>query len=75
VLFVIAGATFGTKVGPLQTKLLSNVRAGLTGNWNEREYQSLSRRWRLWGIIATAAPLLALFLMVLKPAGLPGLAF
>jgi uncharacterized membrane protein len=72
VLFAIAGATFGIKVGPLQKKLLSNVRAGLAGAWNENHYQALSRSWRIWGIIATATPLLALLLMVLKPAGLPG---
>ncbi len=74
VLFGIAGATFGIKVGPLQKKLLANVRAGLTGSWNSAEYLALSRSWQVWGIVATAAPLLALFLMVIKPAGLPGLA-
>ena len=74
VLFGVAGAAFGAKVGPLQKKLLSNVRAGLAGNWNDHHYQALSRSWQIWGIVATAAPLLALFLMVLKPAGLPGLA-
>jgi uncharacterized membrane protein len=72
VLFGIAGAVFGIKVGPLQKKLLSNVRAGLAGSWNENHYQALSRSWRAWGMVATAAPLLALVLMVLKPAGLPG---
>jgi uncharacterized membrane protein len=73
VLFGMAGAVFGARVGPLQKKLLSNVRAGLAGSWNENNYQALSRSWQLWGIIATAAPLLAVFLMVLKPTGLPGL--
>ena len=74
VLFGVAGATFGARVGPLQKKLLSNVRAGLAGSWSEPEYQALSRSWQLWGIVATGAPLLALFLMVLKPTDLPGLA-
>jgi hypothetical protein len=69
----IAGASFGNKVGPLQKKLLANARGGLAGGWNENEYQALSRSWQVWGIIASAAPLLALFLMVLKPGGLPGL--
>lgn len=69
VLFGIAGATFGIKVGPLQKKLLSNVRAGLAGQWNESEYQTLSSSWRFWGLVATGTPLVALILMVLKPVG------
>ncbi len=69
VLFGIAGATFGIKVGPLQKKLLSNVRAGLAGQWNESEYAALSESWRSWGLVATIAPLVALLLMVLKPGG------
>jgi uncharacterized membrane protein len=67
ILFGISGAAFGGRVGPLQKKLLVNVRAGLRGHWNEAEYHTLSRGWQAWGIVATAAPLIALFLMVLKP--------
>jgi uncharacterized membrane protein len=67
VLFGIAGAVFGARVGPLQKKLLANAQAGLAGQWNEAEYQALSRSWRFWGGIATATPLAALVLMVFKP--------
>ena len=67
VLFGIAGATFGARVGPLQKKLLANVQSGLAGRWNESEYRVLSKKWLFWGWIATGAPLLALVLMVLKP--------
>lgn len=67
-LFALAGAVFGARVGPLQKKLLANVQAGLSGNWNESEYRDLSNRWRFWGWVATVAPLLALVLMVLKPS-------
>jgi uncharacterized membrane protein len=67
VLFGIAGAVFGTRVGPLQKKLLANLQAGLAGQWNETEYQALSKSWRFWGGIATATPLAALVLMVFKP--------
>jgi uncharacterized membrane protein len=67
VLFGIAGAVFGTRVGPLQKKLLANLQAGLAGQWNEAEYQALSRSWRFWGGIATGTPLAALVLMVFKP--------
>jgi uncharacterized membrane protein len=68
VLFGISGAAFAIFVGPLQKKLLANVRAGMTGTWNQPEYQSLSSRWKLWGAIATLAPVIALVLMVTKPA-------
>jgi uncharacterized membrane protein len=66
-LFGLAGAVFGTRVGPLQKKLLANARSGLGGTWDESGYRELSKSWRLWGWVATVAPLLALVLMVLKP--------
>ena len=68
VLFGVSGLVFAIAVGPLQKKLLANVRVGLAGNWDETQYNVLSRAWGLWGIVATAAPLIALFLMVMKPA-------
>jgi uncharacterized membrane protein len=68
VLFTVSGAAFGAFVGPLQTKLLANVRAGLDGSWDSAAYESLSRRWMIWGMVSTGAPLIAVFLMVLKPA-------
>jgi len=66
-LFALSGAVFGARVAPLQRKLLANVRSGLTGQWNESEYLRLSKRWQIWGWVATIAPLAALALMVLKP--------
>ena len=67
VLFAISGLAFSFRVAPLQKKLLANTRAGLTGAWNEAEYKTLSNAWTLWGVIATLAPLIAVFLMVMKP--------
>lgn len=67
VLFGISGATFGAFVGPLQKKLLSNVRAGLGGTWDQPAYETLSKRWMIWGSVSTGAPLIAVFLMVMKP--------
>jgi uncharacterized membrane protein len=67
VLFGISGICFGAFVAPLQKKLLANVQAGLSGAWNEAEYEKMSSAWTLWGTISTAAPLIALFLMVMKP--------
>ena len=66
-LFGISGAAFGLFVGPLQKKLLANVRAGLNGGWNQTQNEALSKSWAVWGLVATAAPLVALFLMVIKP--------
>jgi uncharacterized membrane protein len=68
VLFGAAGALFGARVGPLQKKLLANVSAGIGGERNESEYRELSRSLQFWGITATALPMVALFLMVIKPA-------
>ena len=68
VLFSISGLAFSFRVAPLQKKMLANTRAGLAGNWDEAAYRTLSNGWTLWGAIATAAPLLAVFLMVMKPA-------
>jgi uncharacterized membrane protein len=67
-LFGISGAVFSARVGPLQKKLLANVQAGMNGAWNEAEYQAMSRAWQVWGWIATGTPLIALVLMVWKPA-------
>ena len=68
VLFGISGLAFGIAVGPLQKKLLANTTAGLAGTWNETEYRALSKSWAILGGIATAAPLIAVILMVMKPA-------
>jgi uncharacterized membrane protein len=67
ILFGISGICFGGFVAPLQKKLLANARAGLAGTWNEAEYKKLSGAWTLWGTIATLTPLIAVFLMVMKP--------
>ena len=67
ILFGVSGAVFGARVGPLQKKLLANVEAGLAGNWNETAYRELSAQWLFWGWVATAAPLIVVFLMVFKP--------
>ena len=68
VLFGVSGAAFGARVAPLQKKMLANVRAGIDGKWDQAGYEALSKSWTVWGTIATAAPLIAVFLMVMKPA-------
>jgi uncharacterized membrane protein len=73
VLFSLSGWAFMAQVAPLQRKLLAAAREGAAGSaaWWER-YETMSRRWDLWGAIALALPLVAMALMILKP-GLPGI--
>ncbi len=67
VLFGISGFAFAF-VAPTQKKLLANVRAGIDGAWDQAGYDALSKKWTVWGTVATGAPLIAVFLMVFKPA-------
>ena len=67
ILFSVSGLAFAF-VAPTQRKLLANVRAGVDGNWDRAGYDALSRKWTVWGAVAAVAPLIAVFLMVLKPA-------
>jgi uncharacterized membrane protein len=67
VLFGVSGLVFSFRVAPLQKKLLANARAGMAGQWNEAEYKTLSSGWTWWGVVATTTPLIAVFLMVMKP--------
>ena len=58
-----------SRSAPLQKKMLANVRAGLAGNWDETEYRELSARVGDSGARSRRlAPVVALFLMVMKPA-------
>jgi uncharacterized membrane protein len=70
VLFTISGWAFMAKLAPIQRKLLAVASDGVSGadpKWWER-YEALSRGWDVWGAIALILPLLAMVLMVLKPA-------
>jgi uncharacterized membrane protein len=70
VLFVLAGAAFMARVAPLQRQLLALARAGAdSGSFDYGRYRALARQWQLWGTVALVTPLIALALMVLKPAG------
>jgi uncharacterized membrane protein len=63
VLMTVSGAIFGMRLVPLQRRMLEAARAGdLDG------YERHARPWKFWGAIALIAPLLAMVLMVLKPA-------
>jgi uncharacterized membrane protein len=69
VLLVISALAFMIKVGPLQRRILAVAQAAVDGGeLDAAAYARLSSSWALWGGIATLAPLIALVLMVLKPA-------
>lgn len=72
VLFSISGIVFGVWVAPLQRQILAKARAAEAASRPDDEYRRLYRRWEGWGLLALVTPLLALVIMVLKPA-LPGL--
>ena len=69
VLFGISGLAFGFRVAPLQVRLRDAALEAGRGEWDDARYRRLSRRWELWGAVATLTPLGALALMVLKPGG------
>ncbi len=70
ILFAISGFAFSAQLAPLQRRMRSLALASAGGEpWNQAEYDRLSRSWNLWGTIATVAPLAAMVLMIVKPAG------
>jgi len=73
VLFSISGLAFMFRLAPLQARLADLARTGAeSGQLDQPAYHALSRQWELWGLVATASPVLALLLMILKPS-LPSL--
>jgi uncharacterized membrane protein len=69
VLIVISALAFMIRLAPLQRRILAVARAAVDGGeFDTATYARLSASWALWGSIATIAPLIALVLMVFKPA-------
>jgi uncharacterized membrane protein len=65
ILYVISGAAFMMKVVPIQRKIVS--LAGDETNFSWENYSKLTKKWDLWGSIATITPWIAVILMVIKP--------
>jgi uncharacterized membrane protein len=68
VAFALSGIAFGWKVAPLQKQLAAmtaNAKDESALDWTS--YRSKSLQWELWGGFATATPIVAVILMVLKP--------
>ena len=62
----LSGVIFGVFVAPLQRQL--RALAAADAAFDVAHYRRLSLRWELWGGMATALPLVAVVLMVSKPA-------
>ena len=67
ILFGISGLASSFSSRPCRRSCWPMARAGEAGNWNPAEYDRLSGAWKLWGAVATLAPVIALVLMVMKP--------
>ena len=73
VLLTISGLAFMLRVAPLQRRMHALAAAGAKdGQVDWQAYEVVTRSWNVWGMVALLAPLVAVALMVLKPA-LPGL--
>ena len=70
VLFTISGIAFMARLVPIQKKLraVAESAGADAGKMDWAAYQRLSGQWKLWGLIALVTPLVALVLMVMKPA-------
>lgn len=68
VAFLVAGALFSTRVGPLQKQLYEIANAASQGGTlDERRYTDIAAKWRAWGAVAVLALAIGIALMVLKP--------
>jgi len=72
VLFSISGIVFGMRVAPLQRKIVDLARKADSNQQDWDTYVQIFKKWELWGLVALIMPVIAMVIMVLKPA-LPGL--
>jgi uncharacterized membrane protein len=64
ILLTLSGIMYMAVVVPVQKKLLAIAQAPV---FNKDEYDKLSKKWELWGSLATITPIIAVVLMVVKP--------
>jgi uncharacterized membrane protein len=67
-LFIASGIIWAALLIPIQRAQAREARAFAGGGPIPESYWRLSRRWAIWGTIATLLPLANLYFMVLKPA-------
>ena len=64
VMLIISAFIFMSKLVPLQKQILALANDEEKFSWDV--YLTLSRKWNIWGTIATITPYIAVVLMVLK---------
>jgi uncharacterized membrane protein len=72
VLFSFSGVVFGWILYPLQKRLrqLTELKGINEPAFDWTTYNRMYKRWEIWGLVALAAPILALVMMVMKwPVG------
>lgn len=67
VLFVVAGMMWLLLIVPIQIKQARLAKAFHTEGVGE-DYRALSKRWLIWGLVATAPLVAVTWLMVVKPS-------
>ena len=65
ILIIISAYSFMAHVAPVQKKIFALANDPEKFTWDE--YEKLSKKWDVWGSIATLAPYIAVILMVIKP--------
>jgi uncharacterized membrane protein len=66
-LFILSGMAF-MPLSRVQRALYQVATTGLQTQDQKTRYDALSRQWDIWGSIALILPIVALILMVVKPA-------
>jgi uncharacterized membrane protein len=64
--FYLSGLIWIALLLPIQHKMLTMARAFREAEEVPADYHALNRRWRSWGLVSIALPLVALGLMVLR---------
>ena len=67
-LLILTAIIWAAVLLPLQLRMVRLAEQGAAGGTAVPGYRSASKRWAMFGGIATLLPLVILFLMVLKPA-------
>ncbi|TVP48466.1 MAG: DUF2269 family protein [Gemmatimonadales bacterium] len=67
ILFAVSGIIWAAILVPVQVRQARAARAFATGGEIPEAYRRDSRRWLVWGILATVPLVVAVWLMVYKP--------
>ena len=66
ILLTLTGIVWAGRLVPIQLELLRLAHA--PGALDAKAYRSGLTRWSAWGVVATALPIMAVFVMTTKPA-------